>query len=126
MEMASHRYADTLVLTLHGRLDHETADGFRHDLIPHLDQCTGDGDRLVLDLSGVDYISIVGLRVLMMASKQVKAQGGIIVVAAMQPVVREIFDIAHFNLVLETFASVADALAKVSPAAAAEQAARGG
>jgi hypothetical protein len=32
-------------------------------------------------------------------------------VAAMQPVVREIFDISKFNLVLNCFDSVADALA---------------
>jgi len=35
----------------------------------------------------------------------------------MQPVVNEIFEISRFILVFETFATVRDALAKVSPAA---------
>lgn len=65
----------------------------------------------MLDFSGLDYISSAGLRVLMIAAKEVKPQQGIIAVAAMQPVVREIFDISKFNLVLNCFDSVADALA---------------
>ena len=44
----------------------------------------------MLDLSGVDYISSVGLRVLMLAAKQAKKQGGTVVVANLQTVVREI------------------------------------
>ena len=66
---------------------------------------------IVLDLSAVDYISSVGLRVLMLAAKQVKSQGGSISVAALQPVVREIFEISRFNLVIPSYAGVDDALA---------------
>jgi anti-anti-sigma regulatory factor len=53
----------------------------------------------------------------MLAEKQAKAQGGVIVVAAMQPVVKEIFEISRFTLVFDTFASVREALARFSPAA---------
>jgi len=70
---------------------------------------------LILDFSGVDYISSVGLRVLMVAAKQIREQGGAIVVAALQPVVREIFEISRFNLVFQCFGSVRDAIVKVSP-----------
>jgi len=35
----------------------------------------------------------------------------------MQPVVKEIFEISRFTLVFETFATVREAIAKVSPAA---------
>jgi anti-anti-sigma regulatory factor len=38
------------------------------------------------------------------------------VVAALQPVVREIFEISRFNLVFQCFGSVREALSKVSPA----------
>ncbi len=57
----------------------------------------------MVDLSGVEYISSVGLRVLMLASKQAKAQGGALAVCGLQPVVREIFEISRFNLVLPVF-----------------------
>jgi anti-anti-sigma factor len=73
----------------------------------------------VIDLGAVEYLSSVGLRVLMLASKQVKAQGGALAVADLQPVVREIFEISRFNLVLEVFPTLREALAKLSPAALA-------
>jgi anti-anti-sigma factor len=116
MELGSKRYADVVALFPEGRLDHATAEGFKAALQPHLAGCTGGGDRVALDLSGLEYISSVGLRVLMLASKQVKAQGGRIAVAGLQPVVREIFEISRFTLVLEVFPTLRDALARLSPA----------
>ena len=119
MQLVSKRYADAVALFVTGRIDHATADGFKAALQPHLTACATGGDRVVLDLAAVEYISSVGLRVLMLASKQVKAQGGALAVAHLQPVVREIFEISRFNLVLEVFPTLRDALAKLSPAALA-------
>jgi anti-anti-sigma regulatory factor len=50
----------------------------------------------------------------MLASRQAKAQSGRIYVAALQPMVREIFEISHFNLVFQVFPSVREALGAVS------------
>ena len=77
----------------------------------------------MLDLGGVDYIASIGLRVLMLASRQARAQGGTIAVAALQPLVREIFEISKFTLVFPCFASVAEALA--GPAARPQPGAAG-
>jgi anti-anti-sigma regulatory factor len=55
----------------------------------------------------------------MLASRQAKAQQGRILVAALQPVVAEIFAISHFNLVFEIFPTVRDALAAASTEAVA-------
>jgi anti-anti-sigma factor len=119
MELAVKRYADTLALFPKGRIDHATADQFKVALAPHLAGVAAGRDRAVIDLGAVEYISSVGLRVLMLASKQVKAQGGALAVADLQPVVREIFEISRFNLVLEVFPTLREALAKLSPAALA-------
>lgn len=48
----------------------------------------------------------------MIAAKQVRSQQGIIAVAAMQPVVHEIFDISKFTFVLNCFDTVDEALAQ--------------
>ena len=117
MELASKRFADTVALFPAGRIDHATADGFKAALEPHLAACAAGRDRLVLDLGGVEYISSVGLRVLILASKQAKAQGGALAVADLQPVVREIFEISRFNLVLQVFPTLRDALTALSPEA---------
>ena len=119
MELSPRRFGDTIVLAPAGRVDHASADGFRTDLLAELERSVAGGHRVVLDLSGVEYIASVGLRALVLASKQVKAQGGTLVVAALQPVVQEIFEITRFNVVLASFASVREALAAVSPPALA-------
>ena len=90
------------------------SDGLGWDFV---ERCASGGKKLVLDLAGVDYISSAGLRCFMLAEKQAKSQGGTIVVASMQPVVKEIFEISRFTLVFATFATVRDAVAKLSPAA---------
>ena len=117
MDIKNKTYGDVLVLSPEGRLDHANSEDFRNGLGPFIDRCKTNGERLVLDLAGVDYISSAGLRCFMLAEKQAKAQGGTIVVAAMQPVVKEIFEISGFTLVFETFATVHQAIAKLSPAA---------
>lgn len=126
MQVSQQRYADALVLTPVGRIDNSTTDALRADLNTHLAACGKGGDRLVLDFSRVDYISSVGLRVLMLAAKKAREQDGAIIVAALQPVVQEIFEISRFNLVFQCFGTVREALSKVSAnALAAYDTARG-
>lgn len=117
MDIRNKTYGDVLVLSPQGRIDHANSEEFRRALNPLIQRCSANGEHLVLDLAGVDYVSSAGLRCFMLAEKQAKSQGGTIVVAAMQPVVNEIFEISRFTLVFETFATVRDALAKVSPLA---------
>ena len=116
MHISQEHHADAMILTLAGRLDNSTTEGLKAGLDAYVATCRAGGEKLVLDFSRVDYISSVGLRVLMLAAKQSREQGGTIVVAALQPVVREIFEISRFNLVFECFGTVREALAKVSPA----------
>ena len=80
-------------------------------MVEHLAQCAPGGNPLVLDFANVVYISSVGLRVLLLAAKQVKAQNGRIAIAALTPVVTEVFQVSHFNLVLKVFPDVAAAAA---------------
>ena len=119
MELSPRRLADTLVLKPAGRIDHSNADAFQTKLAPVLARCATGQDRLVLDLSDVDYISSAGLRVLMLAAKQAKAQGGTIVISGLRPLVAEIFDISRFTMVFTIKPSLREALAEVSTEALA-------
>ena len=58
---------------------------------------------LLRGFAGVEYVSSVGLRVLMLAAKQVKAQNGRIAIAALTPLVSEVFQISRFDLVFSVF-----------------------
>ncbi|HEX7813217.1 MAG TPA: STAS domain-containing protein [Burkholderiales bacterium] len=117
MEIRNKTYGDVLVLSPEGRIDHANSENFRNGLVPFVERCTASGEKLVLDLTGVDYISSAGLRCFMLAEKQTKSQGGTMVVASMQPVVKEIFEISRFTLVFATFAAVREAVAQLSPTA---------
>ena len=111
MEVSAGNVGAIRVLQVRGRLDHSHAKDFEAALAPHLIACTPDGSPLVLDFSGVVYISSVGLRVLLLAAKQIKAQQGKIAIAALTPIVTEVFQVSHFNLVLSVYADVPAAAA---------------
>src|SRR5205814_9093754 len=96
MHVSQERYGDALVLTPIGRIDNSTTDRLKSGLDAYIASSRAGGDRLVLDFSKVDYLSSVGLRVLMLAGKEIREQGGAIAVAALQPVVREIFENSRY------------------------------
>jgi anti-anti-sigma factor len=118
MSLVHRNYGKARVLAPKGRLDHDNCEAFRADIAPHLEPCARDGESLVLDLSGLEYVSSAGLRCLMLAAKEAGARNSRVMVAAMQPVVAEIFQISRFNLVFEVFPTLREALASISPQAA--------
>src|SRR5579862_4843455 len=102
-----------------GRIDYSSAERLKQGLAPLLDGRGAASTALVLDFAGVEYICSVGLRVLMVAARQVRAQNGRIAVAALQPIVNEIFEISRFTHVLEIFPTMRAALEALSPTALA-------
>ena len=118
MALEHRSYGTARVVTPRGRLDHENCEPFQNDLATELDACARDGAALVLDMSGLEYVSSAGLRCLMIAAKHAASRANRIVVAAPQPVVAEILQISRFNLVLPVFGTTREALASVSPQAA--------
>jgi anti-sigma B factor antagonist/stage II sporulation protein AA (anti-sigma F factor antagonist) len=126
MQSTSRAYADVAVIAPEGRIDHAAAADFEHAVVPLLAPAGGAQAGLVLDFAGVPYISSAGLRVLMIAGKALRARKARIGLAAAQPVVAQILAISRFDSVLEIHATVRDALAAISPAAAAAYDASGG
>lgn len=55
---------------------------------------------LVLDCSGLDYISSAGLRVLLMIHKSVTSKGGKFVLRNLTPGVKSVFDMTGFSQIL--------------------------
>ena len=117
MDLAHRIYADVLVLAPVGRIDYSNAAELERQVTASLE--SGDGARagMVFDFSGVTYTSSVGLRVLLVASKALRQRNARVAVAALQPLVAEIFAISRFESVVEIFPTVRDALRAISPAA---------
>jgi anti-sigma B factor antagonist/stage II sporulation protein AA (anti-sigma F factor antagonist) len=114
VDFSSQRLADVVVAVPVGQIDHPNAGRLEQALAPVLDTADPHMSALVLDFSRVDYISSMGLRVLLMAAKQLRKRNARIAVAALQPVVAEIFGIARFSHVLEVFPDVRTALGQLS------------
>lgn len=117
MQVTAKRYADVLVVATEGRVDYLNAEEFKSALFPHLANCRAGGDKIILDLSRLEYISSAGLRVLMISAKEAHAARGTLVAVSLQPVVREIFEISRFTLVFDLHDSVQDAMRELSAAA---------
>jgi anti-sigma B factor antagonist/stage II sporulation protein AA (anti-sigma F factor antagonist) len=117
--LATRQFADATVAAPAGRIDHLSAPAFEAALTPLLDQAGARHGALVLDFSGVDYISSVGLRVLMIAAKQMRQAQATLALAALQDVVGEIIKISRFDRVLAVSATLDDALRHCSAEAQA-------
>ena len=125
MEFSSRRLADVVVAAPSGQIDHPNAMKLQQALTPIVDDAASGKTPLVLDFTGVEYISSMGLRVLMVAARQMKSANAPVAIAGLQPEVAEIFEIARFRFVVDVFPSVRDALVALSaPAAAAYDASR--
>ncbi len=123
VHIETRHLADTIVVAPAGRIDHRSASEFEAALTPLLARAGTGTDAgvgaLVLDFSAVEYISSVGLRVLMIAARQMRAAQAKLSVAALQSVVAEIFSISRFDKVLVVCATLEDALSQSSDAALA-------
>ena len=57
--------------------------------------------HLVIDFTAVDYVNSTGLRVMLMAAKKMKLDGGRLTLCGMRPNVREVFVISGFHKIIE-------------------------
>ena len=105
MDIGERRQANILVLAPVGRLDNLTSAAFQARLLAAVTSSPVD---VVVDFSGVEYISSAGLRALMTASRQ-KPKERRLAVACLHTVVREIFAISRFSHVVPVFATVDEA-----------------
>lgn len=83
--------AGKLTISLEGRLDTGTAPQLEAELKSSLDGVT----TLVLDFTGLEYISSAGLRVLLGAQKVMSKQGGM-VIRNVNEVISEVFEVTGF------------------------------
>jgi len=119
MGVDSERYGPVSLLRPRGALDATASSWFEPTLLAAL-AASGDAVALVVvDFAAVPFISSAGLRVVMIGAKQARAAGARLVVAALTPTVREIFEISRFHHVVPVFATVTEAIASLSEAGAA-------
>ena len=81
---------EVTILTIEGRLDTANANTFNTVLQPLLASKT---PNIIVNCEGLSYISSSGLRSLITLQKSVMQHGGQLVLEAMKPEIRKIFDV---------------------------------
>jgi stage II sporulation protein AA (anti-sigma F factor antagonist) len=84
---------DALLLSMEGQINGNNATSLEQKLKTQLDQSLY---RIVLDFSGVDYISSAGLRVVLWLAKEIRKHAGALALCGLRKNVLEIFEMCGF------------------------------
>jgi serine/threonine-protein kinase RsbW len=105
-QLTNETQTEVTLLPLQGRIDAVTSPQMSAEVRARIDA----GARyLLLDLSAVPFMSSSGLRALLLIRKDLMMLGGEVRLAALQPQVREVFDITGFAQVFAIHATVEEA-----------------
>ncbi|SEL17078.1 anti-sigma B factor antagonist [Ruminococcus sp. YRD2003] len=91
MTVDFRRNGTELTAAIEGRLDTLTSPELEEKLEPELEET----EKLILDLSALEYISSAGLRVLLSAAKAMEEQGEM-TVRNVRPEVMDVFEVTGF------------------------------
>jgi anti-anti-sigma factor len=100
MDIQSKQANEVTILSLNGSIDALTAPM----ITEYIQGLVAKGNiKLVADFSGVDYTSSAGLRVLLGAIKETRAQGGDMRLAGVQPDVLKVLNLSGFTNILKMY-----------------------
>lgn len=109
LSISSTRQKDILVVGLDGRIDATSAKELEQQCLVWINE----GQRqLVFDFSKVAYISSAGLRVFLVIAKRLGAVAGTVRLCAMNPTLKDVFEISGFSKLFTILSTVEGALPK--------------
>ena len=110
MDIGVERHDGTLVAIADGRIDGINASAFEQALR----NAIGDGDKAVIvDLSGLSYISSAGLRAILLIAKMLSGRSAKFGLCSLSGPIREVFEISGFDKIVDIHASRDEAIAAV-------------
>lgn len=98
---------DVLILKLHGRLDAITSPAVERKVFDYINN---GKHKLLLEFSGVEYLSSAGMRMLLSTAKKLKSLNGRLIVCCIVPNVMDVLRMSGFDHVLELSKSEEEAL----------------
>lgn len=100
METQVEEKGDVVVVRVEGRLDAASSPQLEEKINAIIDQ---GHFKLILNLSGVEYLSSAGMRLLLAASKKLKHLEGKLVACSLSDDVMEVIKMAGFQQVVEFY-----------------------
>ena len=111
MMITEEPHGRVLLVAASGRLDGNTSKEFAARLEPLVSRAE---PRLVLDMSGIEFISSAGLRAVLAVFRKIKAAKGTFALCAVQQPVLEVLDISGFMNLIQVHPERAGALAALA------------
>lgn len=97
-----------------GRLDFDAAPGFQQ-AIEQLLSAAAKPAAVIVDGSALEYVSSAGLRAVLLGARAAQRAAIPFGLCALQPAVREVFDLSGFSRIIAVHPDRATALAKAQP-----------
>jgi len=110
MEVIKTNDTRAVVAAVKGRVDTVTAPEFEKKISEIMD---GENMPLVLDCSGLEYISSAGLRSILVISKALKPRGLAVCFSGLRGNVKDVFNISGFGSIFKLFETTEDALKSI-------------
>ena len=107
MQISVKTTNEVKVLAFEGRLDTQTSPDAQQQLTQLIE---AGSTKILVNLEKLDYISSAGLRVLLVIAKKLKANAGELRICSLNAVVKEVFDISGFDMILPVSASELESL----------------
>lgn len=111
MEIQNRVENDVLIIAIDGRMDASNAALAEEEITKVLE---GEQNRLLFDLSELEYLSSGGLRVILGAAKEIRRRDGKVALAALKEYVYEIFEVSGFTAMIPIKDTVEEGLQEVS------------
>jgi anti-anti-sigma factor len=111
MQISDESVGGVSVVTARGRLDGATSGPFAERVQALI---RPDRPKVLLDFSGIDFVTSAGLRVVLTILKKVRSANGLFALCGVQPSVREVLEITGFAGMIQIYPAREAALAALS------------
>jgi anti-sigma B factor antagonist len=114
MNLRIEQLAEATYVIPEGRLDFDAAPGFQ-ETVERLLSAADKPPAVIIDGAALEYVSSAGLRAFLLAARGAQRAGIPFGLCALQPAVREVFDLSGFSRIITVGADRASTLAQARP-----------
>ena len=93
-------------ISIEGKLDTSSSE----EAQAKLSSIASQGTKMLMNLEKLEFVSSIGLRIILMQAKELKKHGGELRICNLQTAVKEVFTISGFSQILNIFDSQDEAL----------------
>jgi len=107
MEYLEQKQGDIVIINITGKIDTATSNEVEKKIVQLFET---NLKKLAIDCTGLSYISSSGLRIFLMALKQLNKMQGKIVIFGMNDLIKEVFEVSGFTSIFKIFETKEEAL----------------